>query len=101
MKQIVSFTVPDAHLTAPTSRSSNRTSNQKPTIETTKITGNIIQAWTYCKLLTMPHVLRKDDGIARFFNENRAAEFIGNMEEAKAPFSWERLVEGLEKVGLE
>jgi len=65
----------------------NRTFNQKPTIDTTKITGNIIQAWKYCKLLTIPPVLRKDDGIARFFNENRAAEFIGNMEEAKAPFS--------------
>jgi glycosyltransferase involved in cell wall biosynthesis len=40
------------------------------------------------------------EGIARFFNENKAAEFIGNMEEAKAPFSWERLVEGLEKVSF-
>jgi glycosyltransferase involved in cell wall biosynthesis len=40
------------------------------------------------------------DGIARFFNENRAVEFIGNMEAAKAPFSWEKLVEGLEKISF-
>jgi len=40
------------------------------------------------------------DGIARFFNENKSAEFIGKMEEAKVPFSWERLVQGLEKVGM-
>jgi glycosyltransferase involved in cell wall biosynthesis len=37
-------------------------------------------------------------GIARFFNENRAQEFIGNMDEAKAPFSWEKLVESVEGV---
>jgi hypothetical protein len=37
-------------------------------------------------------------GIARFFNENRAQEFIGKMDEAKAPFSWEKLMESVEGV---